>query len=81
MNNDHGNRGPLFETSDLHLAAFLLSRGFNLKDMRHLNGRTSFLFTESEEVRGAVLNYANDGEVKVRSFCNALRDLKALTRL
>lgn len=79
MNRDEKSR-PLFETSDLHLASFLRSRSFSLEHIRRENGRAIFVFVDSSELRRAVVDYANDGLVGVRSFCNTLRDLKAIVR-
>jgi len=72
--------GQLFETSDLNVAAFLRCRGFSIEDLRCDNPRVVFTFADSQRLREAILDYANDGPVPVRSFCNTLRDLKGLTR-
>ncbi|HSK63135.1 MAG TPA: cytochrome D1 domain-containing protein, partial [Pyrinomonadaceae bacterium] len=40
-----------------------------------------FTFQESPELRSAILEYANDAVIAVRSFCITMRDLKALTRV
>ena len=69
-----------FETSDLNLASFLRCRDFTIKDIRRKDGKALFAFTESAELREAMLEFANDGPVRVRSFCNTLRDLKAIVR-
>ncbi len=71
---------PGFETFDLNLASFLRCRGFKIQDVCESSRRTAFVFQDSPELRAAVLDYANDGPIGVRSFCNTLRDLKALTR-
>ena len=69
-----------FETSDLNLASFLRCRGYTILDILRQNGRATFVFADSREVRRAILDYANDGKVGVRSFCNTLRDLKGIAR-
>ena len=69
-----------FETSDLNLTSFLCSRGFQIGDIRKDDSRTVFSFAESAELKTAILDYANDGQVGARSFSNTLRDLKALSR-
>ncbi len=70
----------LFETSDLNLSSFLRCRNFPIVDIFRQDGRSIFAFAESPELRRAVLEYANDGPVQVRSFCSTLRDLKGMTR-
>ena len=70
----------LYETTDLTLASFLRCRSFHIEGIRRSNGRTVFVFGDSSTLRQAVLDYANDGSVSVRSFCSTLRDLKAITR-
>jgi hypothetical protein len=79
MKPDDGFR-PRFETSDLHLTSFLCSRCFHIEEIRRQNSRAIFVFVESSELQRAVVEYANDGLVGVRSFCNTLRDLKAIAR-
>jgi uncharacterized protein DUF5659 len=74
------HRQAEYQTADLHLASFLRSRGFAIVDIRREKNRFVFVFQDSTETRRAILEYANDGPVGVRSFCNTLRDLKSLTR-
>jgi hypothetical protein len=73
-----GNR--TYDTTDLTLASFLRCRSFTINDIRRQNGKSVFVFEDSSQLRDAVLEYANDGSVSVRSFCSTLRDLKAITR-
>ena len=69
-----------YDTTDLTLASFLRCRSFTINDIRRQNGKTVFIFEDSSQLRNAVLDYANDGSVSVRTFCGTLRDLKAITR-
>ena len=69
-----------FETTDLTLASFLRCRDLPIESIRRQNGRTVFVFEESDALRESVLEYANDAPVAVRTFCSTLRDLKAITR-
>jgi uncharacterized protein DUF5659 len=69
-----------YQTTDLTLSSFLRCRGFAIENIKQNNGRTLFLFQESPELRSAILDYANDAAVSVRSFCSTMRDLKAITR-
>jgi hypothetical protein len=75
---ENGNR--TYDTSDLTLASFLRSRSFHINNIRRQNGKTVFVFEDSSQLRNAVLDYANDGSVSVRTFCSTMRDLKAITR-
>jgi hypothetical protein len=68
-----------YETCDLNLASFLRCRNFPIVDIQRHNLKTAFVFADSSELRAAIIDYANDGLVAVRSFCNTLRDLKAIT--
>jgi hypothetical protein len=70
----------VYETTDLSLASFLRCRDFQIENIKRQNGRTTFVFADSPQLRQAVIDYANDGEVSVRSFCSTMRDLKAITR-
>jgi len=69
-----------YQTTDLTLTSFLRCRGFHIESIKQNNGRTLFLFQESAELRNAILDFANDSTVAVRSFCSTMRDLKAITR-
>jgi len=69
-----------YDTSDLTLASFLRCRSFTINNIRRQNGKTFFVFEDSSQLRNAVLEYANDGIVSVRTFCSTMRDLKAITR-
>lgn len=79
MNPPETNRNP-YETTDLNLASFLRCRNFSILEIRRQNGKTTFAFGESSELRLAILDYANDGLVAVRSFYNTVRDMKGITR-
>lgn len=72
---------PTYQTTDLTLTSFLRCRGFQIENIKQNNGRTLFTFQESPELRVAILEFANDSVVNVRSFCSTMRDLKALTRV
>ena len=69
-----------YETSDLMLASFLRCRNFPFEDIKRRNGKTVFAFADTPQLRQAVVDYANDGTVAVRTFCGTMRDLKAITR-
>jgi hypothetical protein len=71
---------PVFRTADLTLASFLRCRGFEIAALHRQAGRTSFVFDDSTQLRAAVLEYANNGSVAVRTFCGTMRDLKAIAR-
>src|SRR5215213_4571983 len=70
-----------YQTTDLTLTSFLRCRGFQIENIKQNNGRTLFIFQESPELRRAILDFANDEVVNVRSFCSTMRDLKAITRV
>lgn len=69
-----------FRTADLILASFLRCRGFQIAELNRQDGKTSFVFEDTAELRAALLEYANNGTVAVRSFCGTMRDLKAITK-
>jgi len=80
MMNSPQMNAQTYETTDLTLASFLRCRSFQINNIKRLSGRTVFVFDDSPQLRGAVIEYANDGAVSVRSFCSTMRDLKAITR-
>jgi hypothetical protein len=68
-----------FQTTDLGLAAFLLSRGHALLRVDTVGaGRRVFSFPA--EVRNETQAFYQNAAVPARTFANALRDLKALIR-
>ena len=69
-----------FRTADLTLASFLRCRGFEIEALTREDGKTTFVFTDSTQLRRAMLEYANNGDVPVRTFCGTMRDLKAITK-
>jgi len=73
--------GREYETTDINLTSFLRCRKFSIVRLKR-EGETRVLFTfqDSEALRNAIIEYANDGEVPVRSYSNTLRDLKSLIR-
>ena len=84
MNTSHSIAPQLkqaYQTTDLTLTSFLRCRGFQIENIKQNNGRTLFTFNDSPELRLAILEYANDAVIAVRSFCSTMRDLKALTRV
>ena len=70
----------MYQTTDLTLTSFLRCQGFQIESIKQNNGRTLFIFQDSPELRKAILDFANDARVAVRSFCSTMRDLKAITR-
>src|SRR5215203_1034242 len=81
MNSVLPESNPTYQTTDLTLTSFLRCRGFAIENIKQNNGRTLFIFQESPELRRAILDFANDSAVAVRSFCSTMRDLKAITRV
>jgi len=69
-----------FRTQDLMLASFLRCRDFEIAALTRQDGKTTFVFEDSDQLRSAMLEYANNGNVPVRTFCGTMRDLKAITR-
>jgi hypothetical protein len=68
-----------FQTTDLSLAAFLLSRGHALLHVGSVGGgRRVFSFPIA--VRNEAQAFYQNAAVPARAFANALRDLKALIR-
>lgn len=67
-----------FATTDFYLSAFLKAKGIVLLNTEHEGRRTTFIFEDSDDRRKLVLEFYNNGEVKVNAFKNAIQDLKAV---
>lgn len=64
-------------TQSLNIAAFLLSKGFDVKKMEVSNtGITTFFFERSEGTHLAVKEYNNDE--KLKKFIGAFREIKQM---
>ena len=68
-----------FQTSDLSLAAFLLSRGHALLNVGTVGGGRK-VFHFPPDVHEEARTFYQNAPVPARAFANALRDLKALIR-
>lgn len=75
------DRKDLIEYDDLPLAAYLVTIGFQLKEVKdhpRRRGLNLFLFTPDERIGQAVsLFYTNKARVEPRAFLQVMRDLKA----
>lgn len=81
MRSETENSNQEYITTDINLTSFLRCRKFPIvRIKREGDTRVLFLFCDTPELREAIVAYANDGDVPVRSFSNTLRDLKALVR-
>ena len=81
LNSTSSTLNQTYQTTDLTLTSFLRCKGFPIVNIKQNSGRTLFIFQESPELRDAILDFANDAAVAVRSFCSTMRDLKAITRV
>lgn len=64
----------MYETSDLHLAAYLKALGNNVCCRK----ASKCYFTFDESVRGKVPEYFNNAQIGVTDYGNALQNLKTL---
>ncbi len=72
MKNDERDRW----ISDSSLSAYLLAKGFRLKQTQSNAGRVSWLFGAVPE--STVFSYYNDDPAPAKSLLTALRELKAM---
>ena len=71
------SRDSTYSTTDLALAAFLMSQGHGLLKVEGL-GKKTFHFPP--EAGGDVQGYYMGEELPARDFAHAMRDLKAMCR-
>jgi len=69
-----------YATTDLSLSAFLQALGHEIVNIRNQDGRGTFVFSDTQELREDILRWGNDKPVsiQVREFVNAMRDLKGM---
>ncbi len=65
-----------FVTQSLNVAAYLLFKGFQVKNFKKEDGFASFCFDKSEKVFEAVNEYNQSGELK--RFINCFREIKKM---
>ena len=73
----------LYITSDLYLAAYLKAHGLSVVDYARDTQdprRVNFFFEETPSHKELHKTFYNGGLVEIRSFINAIKDIKALTR-
>lgn len=69
-----------FETSDLYLAAVLLTLKFKISSIKTEGRRTIFIFLDNEDRQKIVTNYYNgDLKIKAIDFIDSIKNLKAMT--
>ena len=70
------NTGQEFQTSDLHLAAYLLTVGRPLRRMNGAGSRHTFTF--ANVAASDVTGFYSGAQVDARLLLSSLRDLKGL---
>ncbi len=79
-NKTEASMANTYATTDLSLSAFLQARGHEIVNIRNQNGRGTFVFSDTQELREDLLRWGNNKPVsiRVRVFVNGMRDLKGL---
>lgn len=67
-----------FQTASLNMVAWLITKGFNIKDTKKLDGQTIFYFDRNEEVQKAVNDYNSNYELK--KFISNFRKVKEIAK-
>ena len=68
-----------YSTSDLFLATYLKSIGYELKNMSHVGSKVTFIFNEDEQREKRVFEYYNGkGSIEPLSFVRSYKDLKGI---
>jgi hypothetical protein len=77
-NHESKNQDTEFETTDISLASYLLTKGHKLRRVDNRAGRGFFIFAK-KEVNHDYINYLNSmGLVEPATFLNQIRKLKAV---
>lgn len=80
MENKESAGNKEFVTTDLNLAAFLMSEGLKIKKVKRVNAlKVSFCFFDREDREELVLKYINkEVRVNLNEYNRCVRDLKLL---
>jgi hypothetical protein len=68
----------LFHTSSLNIVAWLLSKGYQIKDKVKINNQTVFFFDRDENLQKVIDEYNNNQELKL--FISKFREVKIMAK-
>lgn len=85
MENTNENEIKTWDVDDLWLAAFLLTNHVKLTKVEkkrdsQFRERTIFIFENSPELKDFLIEYVNDGYVRVKSYKSAVFECRILTK-
>ena len=69
-----------YTTEDFYLGAYLMAAGFKLHSHTRQNGKTSFVFLSTDEIRSALEKYYTQQakDVDALSYASSVRALKSV---
>lgn len=68
----------LFQTSSLNIVAWLLTRGYDIKDKIKIDNQTVFFFDRDENLQKVINEYNNNKELK--DFIAKFRQVKIMAK-
>jgi len=68
----------VFQTSSLNIVAWLLTKGYQVKEKMRLNNSTIFYFDRDENLQKTIDEYNNNKELK--DFISKFREVKIMAK-
>lgn len=69
----------IFQTSSLNIVAWLMTKGYEVKDHKKINNSTIFYFERDKNLQSALNEYNNNTSLK--EFISNFRKVKMMTRV
>jgi hypothetical protein len=68
----------VFQTSSLNIVAWLLTKGYEVKDRKRINNSTIFYFNRDEKLQEVINEYNSNKELK--DFIAKFREVKIMAK-
>ena len=68
----------IFQTSSLNIVAWLMTKGYEVKDQKKINNSTIFYFERDNNIQSAINEYNNNTSLK--EFISNFRKVKMMIR-
>jgi len=68
----------IFQTSSLNIVAWLMTKGYDVKDQKKINNNTIFYFERDDNLQSAINEYNNN--IPLKEFISNFRKVKMMIK-
>ena len=68
----------IFQTSSLNIVAWLMTKGYKVKDQKKINNSTIFYFERDSNIQSAINEYNNN--IPLKEFISNFRKVKMMIK-